>query len=450
MHKDAGRKPTPGNARRAPATVQTTTTVEGSDGRTRHLDPQSVSLLQRAAGNAAVAALLGGAPDTQPSHDMARDLAQRDLDESPSGKASAAHGALPPRGAVVQRDLAGSFLTSQGVFDLDIVANNGGATATTGMNTDIKFTPSPESAYTNKLGIVQVVKLTDDTGGNIDPASMPATTGPSVRTVEDKAKGVEGGFFTDVLHQNFANTPPTPQAPGSAATPYYQGGTPIFGFKRSDDAQDIKAAEITDFPGVKSDTAAFDFSFETVAKGDDNQLSYGTVKWSFGIRKGAVVNEAMAISDDTSPTFDAALEAHRDFYVHEPMTFYFGFDSDAPEPGETDKIDTFLDYLKKFPDVQLNLAAFADIRGRADYNQKLALRRANAMAQALLDKGVAADRIQPLGLEASSGATDQFTTDAVDNTPAGQDREANRRGNRRVTLTFIHTASSAPAGGTVL
>lgn len=364
-------------------------------------------------------------------------------------QAPAALEALPSRGPLIQRagsglkiqrDLAGSFPTSTGGFEMGMIAQTGALTGAgpSGLQGTIKFIPSKDAPYSNKIGIVQVVKLTDAGGANVSPVSLPATHGPGLRTAEDKKGGVEGGFFTDVLHSDPFISKKTNQ-PGDPLLPYYpfsNKGSQIFGFKRSEKADDIKAAEMFDFPGTTSKTGGLDFSFETVAKADDMPTVYGAVKWSFGLRAGAVVNEKMSVTDVPSATFDAALEKHRDFYVHEPVTFYFDFDSDEVSGTEEAKIDTFLDYLRRFPDVRLDLAGFADQRGSATYNRGLALRRGEAVAQALLRKGVDAHRINA---PRAVGATTSFTTDAK--TP--QDEEANRRGNRRVTLTFQHTATPA-------
>lgn len=364
-------------------------------------------------------------------------------------QAPAALEALPTRGPLIQRaaaglkiqrDLAGSFPTSTGGFDMGMTTQSGALAGTgpSGLQGTIKFLPSKDAPYSNKIGLVQIVKLTDAGGANVSPVSLPATHGPGLRTTEDKKGGVEGGFFTDVLHSDPFITKKTKQ-PGDPLLPYYpfsNKGSQIFGFKRSDNADDIKAAELFDFPGTTSKTGGLDFSFETVAKADDMPTVYGAVKWSFGLRAGAVVNEKMSVSDAPSATFDATLEKHRAFYVHEPVTFYFDFDNDAVSGAEEGKIDTFLAYLRAFPDVRLDLAGFADQRGSASYNRGLALRRANAVAQALLRKGVAANRINA---PRAVGETTDFTKDAK----TKQDEEANRRGNRRVTLTFEHTATPA-------
>jgi len=60
------------------------------------------------------------------------------------------------------------------------------------------------------------------------------------------------------------------------------------------------------------------------------------------------------------------------------------------------------------------------------------------VAQALIAKGIAADRINPID---ASGATSKFTSNAT----TSQDEDANRRGNRVVVCEFEHTASTGTA-----
>ncbi|HSR24337.1 MAG TPA: OmpA family protein, partial [Candidatus Eisenbacteria bacterium] len=384
------------------------------------LTPQGVIHLQRAAGNQAVEVML-----------------RRDRHLASPGLAG-----LPARGIAVQRDINGSFPTALGGWEVDLQTKTGALTGAgaSGMDVKLKFTPDKKSPYTTKLGIIQIIKVTDAGGANVDIASLPATTGPQVRTKEDKAAGVEGGFYTDVLHQNFGPAGPVgpPHQAGDQLLPYYQGGVPIFGFRRSEDAADIKSAQITDSPGTTSAAVDLDFSFEDVAKGDDNQVEYGALTWGFKLRKGAVKDERLDVADTGSATFDAALEKHRAFYTHEPVTIYFDFAKDKPSAGEDAKIATFLPYLRRFPDVRLAVTGFADRRGAVKFNLDLATRRSESVVAALVAKGVPADSID---LQPPGGATEAFSSDAT----TSQDREANRRANRRVTIVFNRTAST-PTG----
>jgi outer membrane protein OmpA-like peptidoglycan-associated protein len=82
--------------------------------------------------------------------------------------------------------------------------------------------------------------------------------------------------------------------------------------------------------------------------------------------------------------------------------------------------------------VRLSLKGFADQRGNAAYNVTLAQDRSNAIAQALRARGIDNARID---VQTPGGATTEHTLDAT----TSQDSDANRRGNRVVTLTFVRT-----------
>jgi outer membrane protein OmpA-like peptidoglycan-associated protein len=347
---------------------------------------------------------------------------------------------LPRRDALIARSIAQSVPTAQGVFELGMETQEGALTGgRSGLKGTIAFEPSAKSPYTNKLALIQIVKLTDAKGANVDSASMPPASTPHLRTKEDALGGVEGGYLTDVLHRDFTKAPAADAQKGlplSSAYPFGPGGPAIFGFRRSEKAADIKAAKLFDFPATSDKTANLDFAFETVAKGDDNQKVYGAVKWSFGVHAGKVVNETSSVSDTASATFDAAAAAHENFYVMEPVTVYFDFDQPTPSDGEDFKFDRIKTYLDKFTDVRVHAEGFADLRGGAAHNLALGTNRAQACLDALASRGIDASRFDA---PTAKGATSSFTTDAG----AGrQDEEALRRANRRVTLTFEHTVST--------
>ncbi|MEH2202445.1 eCIS core domain-containing protein [Nostoc sp.] len=358
---------------------------------------------------------------------------------------------------LIQRAINPTYDLTHGVFEVNATPNGASLPIT------IRFKPKTTAPYSNQIGLIQIVRLTNATGTNVEPQSLPAASGASLRTTADATTGVEGGYFTDALHNDapahggtgtnapagsalpaqypFGNGPaqPNPTTPGLSRPSSSGASGAIIGYKRSDDPTDIKAAELTDAPGGAGE---FNFDFQTVAKGEDTMTTYGALHWGFQIRAGKVENDRASAQDGQSATFDAALQKHQDFYVHEPVIFYFDFDSDQLSSSETGKIDTFLDYLRRFPDVKVTPEGFADRRGGASqHNLDLSLRRAQAVGAALRAKGVAEAQISAVTI--GSGSTEDFTPDATTN----QDKEANRRGNRRVVLSFEHVPAAAPAGG---
>lgn len=396
-----------------------------------------------------------------------------------------------PGGAPIQCSFTGSYVIpgrDDGGFEIDLQTREGAlATPTTasGMDGYIRYVPAPGAPNSNVIAMTQIVKLTDQGGSDLNPASMPAAQAPrgalgtpGLRTEDDAKTGVEGGFFTDVHHRPNAGSPGAPQgsflsprynfqpaAPGTTGVvgqtqqpALYGGGiggvvgqTP--GFKRSDDPADIRSAVMYDTPGTTSATANLDFKFETAALGEDTGITYGAVQWGFGVHAGHVVNEYINVGSAQSATFGEALERHRDFYVHEPVTFYFGFDDARLSAAEAAKIDAFLPYLARNTDVQLSLEGYADmVGGPGAYNADLSMRRVEAVEVALLAKGIAASRLASISIghgASTSATTDAGTGDQGGNTAVGADqsREANRWANRRVVLSFSHPAPAAPAPG---
>lgn len=382
------------------------------------------------------------------------------------GRISARSG--PP---AIQRDLMSSMSVPLGGFEIGMQAFNGASNTPptfSGLSGTIRFIPDVDAPNSNSITLVQIVRLTDLGGADVNPLSMPAPQAPrgalgtpGVRTADDPGRGVAGGFFTDVLHKPLA-AGAAPVAPGSALSPDYPfrpaaagGGvasqTP--GFKRSSDPADIRSASLFDAPGSTGTGANFEFSFETVARSEDTGIVYGSLDWGFGLHAGVVVGEHVNASGAQSATFDEALERHRDFYVHEPVTFYFDFDSAALSAAEAAKIDAFLPYMTRNSDVQVSLEGFADqVGGASDYNRDLSIRRVESVEAGLLARGLSAGRIDSISIghgASTAATTDAGTGDQGGNPAVGADqsRNANRQMNRRVLLTFRHVAAPAPAPG---
>jgi outer membrane protein OmpA-like peptidoglycan-associated protein len=432
----------------------------------------------------------GRAPghDALTAHELAHVLQQGGgAAGGPAGPLSATAG-----GPVLQRDLNGSTPVGLGTFEVDMRKREGAVETPpthSGLDGYIRFVPAQGAPDSNDITMVQIVKLTDLKKADVAPATLPAAQAqrgalgqPGLMTKDDAGRGVEGGFYTDVHHQPNVGLPGAaagsplspnynfqPAAPGTTGTvgkteqpALYGGGIggvvgQTRGFKRSDELADIRSAALYDTPGVADTSWNLDFAFESVARGNDTGVVYGSALWGFGLRAGRVVDERLDVVDNASATFDEALERHRDFYVHEPVTFYFAFDSAVLSPGEAGKIDAFLPYLTRNPTARLSLEGFADLVGGAGpYNAELSMRRADAVQAALLARGIAPAQIEGIviGHGASASATPDAGTGDQGGDPAvgaDQGREANRWANRRVLVRFTRpaptpTPAPAPAG----
>jgi outer membrane protein OmpA-like peptidoglycan-associated protein len=76
------------------------------------------------------------------------------------------------------------------------------------------------------------------------------------------------------------------------------------------------------------------------------------------------------------------------------------FDTDKArlKPGAMATIDRLAAFMKEYPQRRLMIEGHADARGTSEYNQSLSSQRAEAVAQALRDRGVAPSRIITRGL----------------------------------------------------
>ncbi len=102
----------------------------------------------------------------------------------------------------------------------------------------------------------------------------------------------------------------------------------------------------------------------------------------------------------------------------------FDVNSSVLKPGAYDEIDRVAYVLKKYPRTMIRIEGHTDSTGSEQYNQMLSERRAMAVRDALVQRGVDPRRIQVIGFgESKPIATNQT--------------EAGRQLNRRVTIVII-------------
>jgi outer membrane protein OmpA-like peptidoglycan-associated protein len=75
------------------------------------------------------------------------------------------------------------------------------------------------------------------------------------------------------------------------------------------------------------------------------------------------------------------------------FTVLFRTNSAALNPEFTQRVERLAQYLRAFPEIQLHLEAHADPRGATGYNLRLSEQRAEAVMQALVQAGLAAERV---------------------------------------------------------
>jgi len=103
----------------------------------------------------------------------------------------------------------------------------------------------------------------------------------------------------------------------------------------------------------------------------------------------------------------------------------FGFDSSSLEAAQDARLQHLAMHLRHHPGVQLTLVGHTDSRGSAHYNMKLGLKRAQAVAERLVELGVDRARIRAISAGEHQPVADNAT-------------EQGRAANRRVEFVLEH------------
>ena len=129
----------------------------------------------------------------------------------------------------------------------------------------------------------------------------------------------------------------------------------------------------------------------------------------------------MMLAACSSPRHDEWCTGHT--LKHCEPAVYFATASDKLDSESMQKLTWVVDKMKRWPDRTAVVSGNADLKGNAEYNQALSLRRAKAVKSYLVKQGISADRIKTQ----AHGKENPLTTEAKD-----------QNMNRRVDITFGH------------
>jgi len=110
-----------------------------------------------------------------------------------------------------------------------------------------------------------------------------------------------------------------------------------------------------------------------------------------------------------------------------PQDILFDVDSATVRSVLRDDLFKVADSLRRYPDTTVQVVGHTDSDGAASYNQRLSERRANAVADVLLDGGVRGGRIRAFGEGEDQPVASNLT-------PEG------KRQNRRVEIVILPNA----------
>ncbi len=109
---------------------------------------------------------------------------------------------------------------------------------------------------------------------------------------------------------------------------------------------------------------------------------------------------------------------------------FFGFDKSVVTEKSKDNLDVLINLLNDYKDIRIDLLGYTDPLGPTEYNLKLAMKRASAAMNYLIDHGINAEQLKSIG----KGEVDFI---AINTNPDGSDNSEGRKYNRRVEFEVI-------------
>ncbi|MEJ2765150.1 OmpA family protein [Photobacterium sp. MCCC 1A19761] len=100
----------------------------------------------------------------------------------------------------------------------------------------------------------------------------------------------------------------------------------------------------------------------------------------------------------------------------------FALNSTELTPESASKLDELVAFLNEYPQAKVEVVGYTDASGAASYNQKISEKRAGSVAEALINKGIKATRIEARG-------------EGENNPVASNETPEGRQQNRRVEVT---------------
>lgn len=118
------------------------------------------------------------------------------------------------------------------------------------------------------------------------------------------------------------------------------------------------------------------------------------------------VNQPAAAAPPPAPPVTLTVDQ---LFQRDMQPILFDFDRSEIRPSEVGKVQTAARFLQENPGVQITISGHADERGSQEYNIGLGDRRANSIRQALIERGIAASRINTVSFGEERPVCNQST-----------------------------------------
>lgn len=190
---------------------------------------------------------------------------------------------------------------------------------------------------------------------------------------------------------------PTPTANLTATPTVISAGDQVQLSWRTTDATSISIDGIGDVPssGVKTVTPTQTTTYHLVARGEGGSADASAT---------VTVNAPPAVQVPTN-----TMTAEEEFKAN-VQDIFFDYDTDAIRTDAQATLSKDASYLVSHPDVKIVIGGYCDERGSDEYNLALGQRRADSTKNALVQAGVASDRMRVI----SYGKEKPFCTESVE------------------------------------
>ncbi|MDE5591894.1 MAG: OmpA family protein, partial [Helicobacter sp.] len=115
------------------------------------------------------------------------------------------------------------------------------------------------------------------------------------------------------------------------------------------------------------------------------------------IEEVSVVEELVVTPPEVIETVEVIEEKTPEIVHRRTFSVQFRFDSSEISPIYDSEIEDFAEYMKQNPNQNAIINGYTDSTGDKIYNQKLSERRANAVKDKIIDKGISSNRIKAQG-----------------------------------------------------
>jgi outer membrane protein OmpA-like peptidoglycan-associated protein len=142
-------------------------------------------------------------------------------------------------------------------------------------------------------------------------------------------------------------------------------------------------------------------------------------------------NNNSEMAENSSTNGNNATKSNR---IYKLSNIYYDYDDASIRPDARRSLDSLIQILYDFPEMEIELAAHTDSRGNVPYNINLSKRRANSVIEYLVSNGIKRRRLNAVGY-----GKKQLSNECGDGTPCPPEKHQE---NRRTEVRVIKSGGS--------